>query len=302
MIDAQQSLTDFNRMIFGPSAAAWGLQPNDLDSFAERYYHTVGSTQWQAAMFPEGFNLGFMSERLSWYVDLLFFREFSLLTFVAAIFGVWAIRRRNRPISNMLLVAFFTVIVIILNYDPGDKHLFYLPSYIPLTVAASAGFAMFLGWAESRFRPNIVNILVPILLILLIGQHFWGNRLQAIVDGKATFVTETYPYPVEDLSEPRRVATEFANQMPDNTLGLISWRALYTTLYVTHIEQGKTNIGIIEPTPFGTNGHVTESLVAVITEALAEGRPVLADATYDLSRHFRVQRTGDGMYQVTLRE
>ena len=301
VIDAQQSLTDFNRMMFAPSMDAWELQPSDFDSAWERFYHVVGSTQWQAAMFPDGFSLVFMGERLLWYMGGLLWREFGLVTFIAAIVGIVAIWRENRPIANLLLVSFFTVIAIILNYEPGDKHLFYLPSYVALVVAASVGFAVWLRWVEMRFRPNVA-IIFPLLLIILIGQHLWPNRLQALVDGKASFVTDTYPYPVDDLDEPRRVATKYANQLPDGALALINWQPLYATLYVAHVEQDKTNVGIIEPTPYGTNGRVMPTLIALIEEALATGRPVYADAPYTLSRHFRLERTDSGLYQLSLRE
>ena len=301
-IDAQQSLTDFNRMMFGPSGAAWGLEPADLDSFSERFYHTVGSTQWQAAMFPEGLSLSFMGRKLAEYAGLLLWREFSLLTIVMVGVGARALWKRNRPIATLLLVGFLTVIIAIANYDPADKHLFFLPSYIPLTVMASAGVASLLGWVERRFRPNIATYIIPILLILQLGQHFWGNRLQALVDGKASFVTETYPYPVDDLTEPRRVATELATQLPDGALVLTNWRPLYTTLYVAHVEQGKTNIGLIEATPFGTNGRVTDSLAAVIEQALQDGQPVYATSTYDLFRFFQLERINSDLYQLSLRD
>ncbi|MGB1254179.1 MAG: protein O-mannosyl-transferase family, partial [Candidatus Promineifilaceae bacterium] len=294
VIDAQQSVSDFNRMMFGPSASAWGLSPSDLDTPAERFYHVVGSTQWQSAMFPEGLSLPFMMSRFARYGSLLFEREFSLLTLVAALVGGVLLLRQNQQIANLLLIGYLIVLMVILNYDPADKHLFYLPSYIMLLVAASVGVAELIRWVERHFRLNIPNNLILIFLLLQAGQYFWPSRLQALADGKASFVTDTYPYPVEDLTEPRSVATALATQLPDGSLALFNWRHLYTTLYVAHVEQGKTTLGIIEPTPYGTNGRITDSLVAIIETALEEGRPVFADSPYDLSRHFNVEQTTQG--------
>ena len=158
--------------------------------------------------------------------------------------------------------------------------------------------------AEGRWHAGhpLVKYILPLLLLLLIGQHFWPSRLAALGEGKATFVTEDYPYPVDDLTAPRQKAEAIAAVLPDKAFVIMEWRSLYATYYMVAVEQERTGITIVEATPYGTNGRVQPPLLAMIEEALLNGRPVYADNRYDLGKQFNLQRERNGLLRVYLRE
>jgi hypothetical protein len=213
-------------------------------------------------------------------------------------------RQRQRHLAQFLLVGFLTVLILVINYEPGDKHIFFLPTYILLAVAASAGFGRMLDMAEGRWsagRP-LVQYGLPLLLILLIGQHFWPSRLAALGEGKASFVTEDYPYPVDDLTEPRQIGAAIAATLPDDAFVLMEWRPLYATYYIVAVEQKRTGITMKEATPYGADGRVQPPLLAMIEEALANGRPVYSDNRYNLPQYFNLQRDRGDLFRVTSRE
>jgi 4-amino-4-deoxy-L-arabinose transferase-like glycosyltransferase len=274
IIDARQSVTGYDYVVHLPSGTAWGVTAADMQTPWQRLYQSLSAPQWQEAMFPGG--LGFMAARLGEFIFRLLTSEFGLISLVAAVVGWQVTRQRQRHLAQFLLVGFLTVLILVINYEPGDKHIFFLPTYILLAVAASAGFGRMLDMAEGRWpagRP-LVQYGLPLLLILLIGQHFWPSRLGALGEGKASFVTEDYPYPVDDLTEPRQIGAAIAATLPDDAFVLMEWRPLYATYYIVAVEQKRTGITMKEATPYGADGRVQPPLLAMIEEALANGRPV----------------------------
>ncbi|MCB8946759.1 MAG: ATP-binding cassette domain-containing protein [Ardenticatenaceae bacterium] len=301
-IDVRQSVTGYDYAAQYTSGTAWGVTAADMQTFWQRLYQSITAPQWQSAMFPGG--LGFMASRFGSYLFRLLAFEFGLISLVAAVVGWRAIRQHNRPISNFLLVGFLTILILVINYEPGDKHIFYLPTYITLVVAMMAGFDRLLtraeqwSWTQQRWGQTAVIL----LFVLLIGQHFWPSRLVALAAGKASFVTETYPYPVEDLTEPRHYAETIASSLPDDAFVMLEWRTLYAVYYVTAVEQERTGIQMVEPTPYRTEGQVQPPLLAQIEANLRNGRPVYTDDWYDLAQYFNLQRERNGLFRLSLRE
>ena len=133
------------------------------------------------------------------------------------------------------------------------------------------------------------------------GQHYLPSRVQAFVQGRSEFVTDTYPYPVEDLSEPEEVGAIFANNLPENAFLLTSWRQMYAIYYVAIVDLGRTDLRIVEAMPFGHDGSVADSLISEIEVAIENGRPIFADAPYPgLAGRFTLTPV-NGIFQITPR-
>ncbi len=301
IIDGRQSVTGYDYVVHYPSGTAWGLTAGEMQTPWQRLYQSLSAPQWQDAMFSEG--LGSMAASLGEYIFRLLAFEFGLISLVAAVVGLQVTRRRNRHLARFILVGFLTVLILVINYEPGDKHIFYLPTYVLLAVAASSGFGRMLEMAEARWRTGhpVARYALPVLLLLLIGQHFWPSRLAALGEGKASFVSENYPYPVDELTEPRQYAMEVAAALPDDALVIMDWRSLYAVYYVVAVEQERMGIEMLESTPYGTDGRIQPPLLAQIESNLRNGRPVYADNRYGLDSRFNLQRERNGLYRLSLR-
>jgi hypothetical protein len=301
IIDGRQSVTGYDYVVHYPSGTAWGVTAGEMQTPWQRLYQSLSAPQWQDAMFSEG--LGSIAASLGEYIFRLLAFEFGLISLVAAVVGLQATRRHNRYLARFILVGFLTVLILVINYEPGDKHIFYLPTYVLLAVAASAGLGRMLDVAEARWHAGwpLVTYVLPVLLLLLIGQHFWPSRLEALAEGRASFVSENYPYPVDELAEPRQYATEVAAALPDDALVIMDWRSLYAVYYVVAVEQGRMGIEMLESTPHGTDGRIQPPLLAQIESNLRDGRPVYADNRYDLDSRFNLQRERNGLYRLSLR-
>lgn len=304
MVDGTNARTGYNPAVLFPARAAWNLAATDYDTAWERLYLSISAPQWQEAMFPGG--LAFMAEKGVVYLLRLFAFELSLLAVVGAVIGLRTIWRRQRPFALYLLVALATVLFMVINYEPGDKHIFFLPSYLLLTVALAAGLEQVIAWGQRRVRSRtaVEASFMAVVVLLLLGQHFWPSRLAALAAGAATFVLEDYPFPLHDLAEPRRVAEERITHLPQGALLLMDWRDMYALYYVGLVEGKNPGLEILEATPYGTDGQVVPTALDQVEAELRQGRFVFTQWEYGgLNGRFRLTFHPDtGFYRVQLRE
>ena len=305
-IDSSGSFTSYNFVAHLPSGEAWGVAPSDLETFWQRIYQTISAPQWRGNLFERGLDFDYMAERLRSYGGRIITWEFSGLVLLLAGLGgarMWW-RAESRPKATFLTVALLTALVVILNYETGDQHVFYLTSYLFFAIAAAAAMGWLMDEADRRLPPlrTMVQVGLPIFFFLGIGSPFFSTRLDALKDGKATFVQEEYVYPLNDLGEPRRLAEGILSAIEDDAFLLMNWRPLYAVFYIAHVEQDRTAITVVEAAPFRTEGRVMPALIAQIEAALNSGRPVYVDSIYNLRDHFDLTPSRSGLLQLSLPE
>ena len=216
-------------------------------------------------------------------------------------------------IANPLRGAFFPLTFffsafLILNYEVPDKYIFYLSLYIPLAVSAGAGMGFVLDWVHHYLEPlpgqgyRLLYLLPALFFITMVLQPTAAIRWQALRSGVADFVTDDDPFPVKNLKEPRFVAQTRLAGMADNAVFVLDWRALFTTAYLAHVEEGRTNILFFEAMPRGNDGQVATTLITELKGYLQEGRPVYAEQRYPgLEENFRLLPVSGNLYKLSLR-
>jgi hypothetical protein len=298
--------SSFHQVTVFPSRSIWGLEPADLDSPLERISVILSGLQWQGAMFPN--EAGALWNGLQAYCGFLT-REFSPVALLLAALGVAIALRSAPPLGAFLLVSLATALAAVLNYKPPDQYIFYLPTYLFIAVAIGAGAGYLLGWAgrlrmPARMRSRTALVAVTaVLLAFAIVAPFAASRWDALRAGNASFVQDTYAYPLYNLQEPRHLAAERLRDLPENALLVLDWRALYATYYLAHVEQRRFEVEIKEALPHGSDGAIAETLVEEVAGALRAARPVFADQRYrELDLAFRVMPTlGGALYRVSER-
>jgi hypothetical protein len=299
--------SSFIRVMLYPSRSFWNLQPSDLSSPFQRLWLTVSGLQWRNAMFPaEKFSL---LKETEIYGDRLTQIEFSLPVLLLAGIGLVVMVITRPALGAFMPVAFVCSLYFILNYQVGDKYVFYLSTYIPIAVAVGTGMGFVLEvvhryLAATQDRRYLLIYLLPVAFFFTtVVQPYGAVRWEALRTGVANFVKDDYAFPVKNLQEPRQVAEMRLLGIPDNAVLVSDWRALYTTVYIAHVEQGRTNILFIEAMPHGNNGRVATTLISELTKDLEEGRPVYIDKRYPGLEDFRVMPAGaSNWYRLTRRE
>jgi hypothetical protein len=306
-LDVNDPPSSFIRVAIYPSRSIWGLEATDLDSPFERLWVTMAGRQWQDAMFPQNVDT---ADEIVIYGDRLLSYEFSTPMLLCAMLGVTVLLHTRPKLGACWLVAFATTLYFILHYQPPDKYIFYLPTSLLIAIAMGAGAGSLLEWAHRhlvalRKRRYLVSLylLVVALLVLMVVRPSGASRWQALRDGAATFVREDYAYPVDNLEEPRLLASWKIGNLPENALLVSDWRALYTMYYLAHVERLRPDITILEASPHGVEeGMVADTLIQELQDALREGRPVFAHHVYrNLRDHFRVRPAlGGEWYRLSL--
>jgi hypothetical protein len=306
LIDLNDPPSSFLNAAVIPSRSIWGLTRRELQSPWRRLWITVTGLQWRDAMFPGGISA--VGETFTAYVGRLAIDEFSWVALMFAVVGFVHALRVHLARGAVLLGAYLFALFAVLNYDPPDWYIFFLPTYALTAVAAGIGAGTLLWgpvqWLKARSRP--VGIAAQIGLALLLTAAFVGpfapSRWDAIRTGRASFSRETYAHPVETPEEPQQRAAMRLALIPDDAMLLLDWRSLYALTYVAHVEGKKPDVTLLEATPHGAEGQLAASMVREIEDALEEGRPVLTHEIYDqLREQFRVlPAPGGQMYRVTL--
>jgi hypothetical protein len=305
--DWLNSPTSFIRTTIEPSRVFWNLRSEAFNSPLERMKMTVISAQWGDSLFPGG-DFSFIKELKDFYNQLVKI-EFSPMLLLLALAGLVVILIIN-PASGVLFpVLFLFSAFFILNYQVGDKYVFYLTLYIPLTVAAGVGMGFILDQVNHYMEAvpgrsfRFLYLLPVLFFITLVIQPSASARWQALRKGVANFVTEDYVFPVENLKEPRLLAEMRLTGIESNAVLVLGWRHLYTTAYIANVERGMKNMLFLESMPAGNDGRLASTLVEELGGYLLEGRPVYADAKYSgLTDDFRILPVFGSLYKITLRK
>jgi hypothetical protein len=293
--------TSFLNVTLIPSHSLWGATAADLDSFFKRVYNTVFALQWGKALFSG--DPTFMGKELDVYWQALLNRDFSQGMLLCAGLGlIVALFKRTRQAGFMLL-SFAALLFYIVNYKVSSKYVFYLATYVFITVLMGVGTGFFLETIQ-RYMANWKNPwmvwprlgLSILLFAFIFMETTFPSRWEALRTGKATFFTDDeYTFPVKDLSLPRATGEQILKSVPDDAVLLMGWQALYTTAYLANVEQNRPGITYREASPYPSDGALADSLIAEVNAFLKAGRPVYADGYYkNIRQNFNTKPLAGG--------
>jgi hypothetical protein len=300
--------TSFMNTTLEPSRVFWKLQPEDFNSPLKRLKMTVISAQWGPALFPGG--VFSFEKELQDFTKRLTELEFPPMVLILALVGVAVMLFTRSARGAFYPLSFLFSTFLILNYQVGDKYVFYLSLYIPLTVAVGTGIGFLLDWLHQRLGPlpgrslQLLYLLPVLFFVTLIVEPTADIRWKALRKGVANFVTVDgdYVFPYKNLKEPRLVAQMRLTGVEDNAVFVMDWRALFTTAYIAHVERGQTDMIFKEAMPAGNNGKVASTLITQITGYLQEGRPVYIEWKYPgLEQKFKILPAMANLYKLSLK-
>ena len=298
--------TSFLNVSLLPSHSLWGATTADLDQFFERVYHTVVSLQWRNQLFSG--DPAYMLKSLGNYADALFQRDFSWLALLLTLLGLVVLFIRQWRMGILWLVAYATLLFYILNYQVSSKYVFYLATYLLISVLAGAGAGFLLeklGALLGGRAPRLGWLVACTAALLLAAAAYprLAPTWNSLAAGKAVFYTDDeYAYPYKNLTEPRASAEALLASVPDDAVLLVGWRILYAAAYLANAEQNRPGITFREASPHPSRNKLTDSLVQEVTEFLKAGRPVYADNNYEnLRQYFQTRPAANRLIQVTLK-
>ena len=275
----------YTTLIHGRSA--WGLSQAQVDSFFGRLEFLFGARQFRMYMFVDP--LKDMPKAAEQYWQILV-DNFTYPAIALALLGifVWLLRKPNWKEGILILTAWLTCTIFVLNYDIYDNLVFYIPTYVWLSITVGLGATAVLDGCDGLLRllrtsQSARKILLLIVSLVLAAGILWKKAdivIGSVQAERIIFLDGTkwanWPFPVLHPDQPYKTATFIVNGLKDDAIVFTDWDKLFTYLFVAHVEQHRTGISFHEWfVQDGITG-ATESTLAYIDANLGK-RPIYFD-------------------------
>jgi hypothetical protein len=250
----------------------WNMTPKDFDSLLERFNFVYFARQFDGPFF--GFN-EFRSD-VKHYLQALF-RDFSPFTITAMLLGGVYCFLRSKVDFVFLALAYLCQLAVVLTIGVIEVVVFYVPGYAILAIFAGMGIAFIFTAARSfldnlfkqnTFLKSSSTVLLGILLILGCVFPYLDYMSNAWDDRAVSFLENTpyaeFPLPLDAPDSPHEQASILVNNLEDNAVVFTTWVRLYSYYFVSHVEQGRTNMRFHELYPSGNMDGIAQSTVDYI--------------------------------------
>ena len=256
-----------------PARSNFDTSLEELQSPLGRFTFLITSRQWSSAMFNDPARDTF--EKGGDYYEAL------PKNFAWPVLGLMAIGFINLWWGRVRTAVFFLAAGLahhyfVFNYRIGDSYAFYLPWFPFACTLAAAGLGWLLRMA-ARYLPRLAVGLRPALGLVAIGlalAPFAGPSLAYLQQGEALF--EGYSFPSnQDRAYWYADISAMVKALPANAVVYADWWDLYPAYYAAYVEQGRTDLWLLEATPYSKKGGMAELMVAFAVEKAGAG-PLLS--------------------------
>ena len=279
-VDARDAPADYFRLVVGPSAGAWDLQPEDVDGVWERLRF-----DWTAQQFrPFMGRWDVLSKQAGWYVRHLP-GEIGVPMLVAALVGLLGLLWARPRVGGFLLTALAVQWLFVFTYAIWDLYVFCIPGYILLLLLGAAGLDTVVRgaarWGHERGGAVVASAL---LLLVILTLPFLSQARTAVVHGETpSFPFEEYPEYDAHLHERAR---GLVTHLPQNAILLTDWDMLWPYAYVAYLEENRPDLTFIETRPRDDRPEIAHSLVNYVRARMGD-HPIFLD-----ERENRFRREG----------
>jgi hypothetical protein len=284
-LDQLNAPSGYFHAVVEPSVSVLDLTPEEYASPLGRISYELAGRQFQGELFSlsKARVIGNLNTYFGSAQDNLARPVLGLagLGMLALLFYRRPDEMRRWPEALLLFFAWAVMLAFIINYDIADIYQFYVPNFVPLAIAASAGAAALLdllGWAIRKISALPwkngfvagVTILAALPILWVAVQPAIPYLQKSWQAQRITFLDYTdyghYPYPVNDPQYPYRDAKQILSQVEDNAIIFTDWSMVYPLYYVAQVEQGRTGISIHETYPAMTPRPFADTAVQYVED------------------------------------
>jgi hypothetical protein len=273
----------FNAVI-EPSRSAWGLAAEDVDGPFERLLFGWSAKQFRPFMFSDVGEV--MPRQAADYWDNLTV-ELATPLLVLAVAGAVYLLARQWQTAVLLLVALAAQLLYFFNYQIWDLYVFYIPSYLLLTLLAVAGmggvadlFNRFVGTDgeehgyEQKEKPVFslvrvygVDMLLATAVFIFAVLPIFQPQQEAAAAGDIPFAFDEYPVYDESI---HLIATAIVLDLPQDAILFTDWDMMWPYYYAAMVENGRTDLTFIETYPADDQEAIADSVLEYVAAHLAD--------------------------------
>ena len=157
IIDFNNPTANYFNSVIEPSRSAWGLAADEIDGPLERLFFSWSARQFRSFIFADIAKA--MPRQATEYWQNLPLELGSPLVWLAILGSVTMLIRRMR-LGLLLIIGLAVQLFCMFNYEIWDLYVFYIPSYVLLSIFSIAGMGTVIDSGMVALRP-----LVPIFQI-----------------------------------------------------------------------------------------------------------------------------------------
>jgi len=281
--------------VYLTNLSAFGLSADQFDTPLERFFAIFPANHFWSYYFTA-------STAEIWRRLIEYLSSFPIWAIPLVVIGALTLLRERLAEGLYPLLAF----LVIWGFAVTVSFSVYREFYVPVTVITSVWFGVGASKLLSLLRPLTVQslpsgrILQSIFMILLVALPIWharGNLIPAINNGYPLFVRRDHIYPVFAPDKAINDARKILGRVEENAIVFAPWDKLYSYIYTSYIEDGRTGISFHEA--WSTEEEkLADSAIAYIEQNLAV-RPIYFTINMsELTDRYQVEKIDDTLYRI----
>jgi hypothetical protein len=298
IVDWHDPAANYFNAVVHPSHSAWELEASELDNPLERMMFGLSMRQFSSLMFADPERVTVKQAEAYW--DNLP-DELSWVVIGLAALGLLVLLIRRFSVAILFILALGAHWAYTFNYTIWDIYVFYIPSYILLSLLAVGGMGGLVDAATRLggpwfWRTGIETFITLSILVVGVWPVFASHSI-AVVEGEAPFDFQAY-----NLRELHPTVTALVQALDQDAIVFTDWGMLYPLYYAAHIEQGRTDLVFIETFPHSETGGLAPSLLDYVAVHLPYHPIFFSEPISDITRagyKFSPRRIGPiQLYQI----
>ncbi len=270
--------------VTNPSRSAWGLSANQIDGAFERLFWGWQAKQFQTFMWDTHV---FAQQAADYWENLP--SQLPLLLIILAFVGVVVLMVKQWKTAVFFLAALAIQLLYFFNYAIWDLYVFFIPSYLLLTLLAIAGMGGIVDGGVARLGKNgsdqtkrmgqyVIEIALAVLVLFVVWLNF-QPQVESVAVGENPFEFDEYPVYDEFVGA---MATAVTLELPENAILFTDWDMLYPYYFAATLQQGRDDLMFIETYPADDQDGVADSVVDFVSENMASHPIYFSDNPYEL--------------------
>lgn len=276
LLEAHNPVASYFNSVIQPSHTAWGYTADQIDGPLERLWFGWQGQQFQYLMFSDV--AGVLPRQARAYGDNLGRELPGALVLFAVAGAIYLLLRRTR-IAVLLLVALLTQLAFFFNYQIWDLYVFYIPSYILISLLAIAGLGGLIDLIEGALRrlgvastmaAKGLDALLGLLVVALVVWPAVQAQREELLNGRVSSEFDEYPQYDANLE---LVAAATVAALPENAIVFTDWDMMWPYYYTAYLANGRGDLLFIETQPADDQAQLAASLVRLVGDNLGK-RPI----------------------------
>jgi 4-amino-4-deoxy-L-arabinose transferase-like glycosyltransferase len=266
LTDLINPAANYFNSIIEPSRSAWGLAADEIDGSLERLLFGWSARQFRSFMFADVPGVTF-TQAAEYWANLPI--ELSWVVIASAVMGAVTLLMRCWRVGLLFLTALTLQLFYFFNYEIWDLYVFFIPSYVLLTLLAVPGMGAVadLGTVAIRKIASPAQIrwgnlgLGVVVALLVLGFAVWPvfrPQKDAVIAGEVAFNFDEYPVFNESL---QNFVIASVVDMPENSIVFTDWNLVWPYYYAAHIMESRRDLTFIETYPADDVDGVADSMV-----------------------------------------